>query len=210
MWEIGQSEIGQSEIGQSGIGQTGIEQSDLPDFCRKPTLVLGVGNILFGDDGFGCAVVDYLESHYRVPEAVCLLDVGTGVRKLLFTLCLSSARPQRLLILDAIDAGRSPGEIFEIDPAEIPPVKLDDFSMHQLPTSNLLRELQKTCGVEVRVLACQTGPLPEEISLGLSKVVSDAVPRAAEWLVREYFPRTTASPVKNILTAVQRQAGAIV
>jgi len=167
------------------------DESDLPDYCRKPTVVLGVGNILFGDDGFGCAVVDYIESHYRVPEAVCLLDAGTGVRKLLFTLCLSSARPQRLLILDAIDAGRTPGEIFQIDPAEIPPVKLDDFSMHQLPTSNMLRELQETCGVEVRVLACQTGPLPEEISQGLSKAVGDAVPQAAEWLVREYFPSAT-------------------
>ena len=124
-------------------GQVEIDPSNLPDFCRKPSLVLGVGNLLFGDDGFGCAVVDYIESHYQVPEAVCLLDAGTGVRKLLFTLCLSSARPRRLLILDAIDAGRTPGEIFEIDPAEIPVVKLDDFSMHQLPTSNLLRELQK-------------------------------------------------------------------
>src|SRR5438552_3593102 len=104
-----------------------IDQADLPEFCRKPTLVLGCGNILFGDDGFGCAVVDYLEAHYRIPEAVCLLDVGTGVRKLLFTLCLSSVRPERLLILDAIDAGRSPGEIFEIDPGDIPAVKLDDF-----------------------------------------------------------------------------------
>ena len=168
-----------------------IEECDLPDFCRKPTVVLGVGNILFGDDGFGCAVVDYVEANYPVPEAVCLLDVGTGVHKLLFTLCLSSARPQRLLILDAIDAGRSPGEIFQIDPAEIPAVKLDDFSLHQLPTSNLLRELQETCGVEVRVLACQTGPLPEEISQGLSKAVSDAVPQAAEWLVRDYFPCAT-------------------
>jgi len=176
MWEIGRSEI---------------DESDLPDFCRKPTLVLGVGNILFGDDGFGCAVVEHVEERYPVPEAVCLLDVGTGVRKLLFTLCLSSARPQRLLILDAIDAGRSPGEIFEIDPAEIPPVKLDDFSLHQLPTSNLLRELQESCGVEVRVLACQTGPLPEDISQGLSKAVGDAVPQAAEWLVREYFPSAT-------------------
>jgi coenzyme F420 hydrogenase subunit delta len=174
-----------------------IDQSDLPVFCRKPTLVLGCGNVLFGDDGFGCAVVDYLEAHYRIPEAVCLLDVGTGVRKLLFTLCLSPARPQRLLILDAIDAGRSAGEIFEIDPAEIPAVKLDDFSLHQLPTSNLLRELQESCGVEVRVLACQTGPLPEEISQGLSKLVNAAVPRAAEWLVGKYFPRATVLPARN-------------
>ena len=163
-----------------------IESSDLPEFCRKPTLVLGCGNVLFGDDGFGCAVVDYLERHYSVSEDTCLLDVGTGVRKLLFTLCLSPTRPKRLLILDAIDAGRSPGEIFEIDPSEIPAVKLDDFSLHQLPTSNLLRELQETCGVEVRVLACQTGPLPEEISQGLSKEISAAVPRAAHWLAHEY------------------------
>jgi coenzyme F420 hydrogenase subunit delta len=164
-----------------------VEKSDLPEFCSKPMLVLGCGNTLFGDDGFGCAVIEYVEANYTVPESVCLLDVGTGVRKLLFTLCLSPIRPKRLLIIDAIDAGRSPGEVFEIDPAEIPPVKLDDFSLHQLPTSNLLRELQETCGVEVRVLACQTGPLPEEVQTGFSDAVSRAVPRAAELLVREHF-----------------------
>ena len=90
------------EIDQSAS----LDAANLPDYCRKPTVVLGVGNILFGDDGFGCAVVDYVEAHYRVPESVCLLDAGTGVRSLLFTLCLSAERPQRLLILDAIDAGR--------------------------------------------------------------------------------------------------------
>jgi coenzyme F420 hydrogenase subunit delta len=166
-----------------------IERSDLPDFCRKPTLVLGCGNTLFGDDGFGCAVVEYIESHCEVPDSVCVLDVGTGVRKLLFTLCLSPTRPQRLLVLDAIDAGRSPGEVFEVDPSEIPVAKLDDFSLHQLPTSNLLRELQETCGVEVRVLACQTGPLPEQVSEGLSEEVSRAVPEAALWLVRQRLLR---------------------
>lgn len=170
-----------------------IEQSDLPDFCRKPTLVLGCGNMLFGDDGFGCVVVAYVEAHCEVPEAVCLLDVGTGVRKLLFTLCLSPARPQRLIIIDAIDASRTPGEVFEINPSEIPVAKLDDFSLHQLPTSNLLRELQETCGVEVRVLACQTGPLPEQVQEGLSDAVSRAVPKASEWLAREYFVRPTGA-----------------
>ena len=170
-------------------------QSYLPEFCQKPTLVLGCGNLLFGDDGFGCALVEYVESHYRVPDDVCIRDAGTGVRSLLFTLCLSSARPERLLIVDALDAGRAPGEFFELDPAHIPPVKLDDFSMHQIPTSNLLRELQETCGVEVRVLACQTGPLPKEISPGLSSPVQAALPLAAEWLVREYLPDHCCRPI---------------
>ncbi|MGA2771843.1 MAG: hypothetical protein ABSG26_13610, partial [Bryobacteraceae bacterium] len=66
-------------------------------------------------------------------------------------------------------------------------VKLDDFSMHQLPTSNLLRELQQQTGVEVRVLACQTGPLPEQVCPGLSEAVRRALPHAAEWVEREYF-----------------------
>ena len=161
--------------------------SDLPEFCRAPTLVLGCGNILFGDDGFGCALVEFVQSRGGMPAGVCLLDAGTGVRKLLFTLCLSPVRPRRLLIVDALDAGRSAGELFEIDPAEIPAVKLDDFSIHQLPTSNLLRELEEYRGVEVRVLACQTGPLPEEVRPGLSPEVEAALPRAARWLVREYL-----------------------
>jgi coenzyme F420 hydrogenase subunit delta len=170
------------------------DQSDLPEFCQKPWLVLGCGNVLFGDDGFGCALVEYVQSHHRVPDNVCMLDVGTGVRKLLFTLCLSPVRPRRLLIVDALDAGRPTGELFEIDPADIPPIKMDDFSMHQLPTSNLLRELEEACGVEVRVLACQTGPLPQEISPGLSPPVEAALRRAAEWLVREYLSRDDRLP----------------
>ena len=164
-----------------------MEEDVTPDFCCKPALILGCGNVFFGDDGFGCALADYLEKHFDVPGSVCLLDAGTGVRKLLFTLCISSVRPRRLLIVDAADFGREPGEWFELDPTEIPAVKLDDFSMHQLPTSNLLRELAEQAGVEVRVLACQTGPLPAEISPGLSEPVRQAVPEAAAWVARNYY-----------------------
>lgn len=171
----------------------------LPDFCRKATLVLGCGNTLFGDDGFGCALVNYFERHGGAPESVCLLEAGTGVRQLLFTLCLSPQRPKRILVLDAADVGRSPGDLLELDPADIPPVKLDDFSMHQLPTSNLLRELQEHCGVEVRVLVCQPGLLPGEVRPGLSAEVRAALPRAARWVTREYFtteqrPRRKEAP----------------
>ena len=163
-----------------------MDEDAAPDFCSKPTLILGCGNLLFGDDGFGCALVEHLERNWDVPDGVCVLDAGTGVRKLLFTLCLSPVRPRRILILDAIDAGREAGEWFEIDLAAIPAVKLDDFSMHQIPTSNLLRELEQHAGVEVRVLACQTGPLPSEICPGLSEPVRRAVPEAAAWIAKEY------------------------
>ena len=171
----------------------GEPQNELPQFCRQPLVILGCGNIFFGDDAFGCAVVEYVESHGGVPDSVYLLDAGTGVRNLLFTICLSPVRPKRILIIDAVDVGRAPGELFELDPAEIPAVKIDDFSMHQMPTSNLLRDLQEQCGVEVRVLACQTTDLPDQVAPGLSAPVQRAVAEAAEWIAREYFAKDAAA-----------------
>ena len=160
---------------------------ELPQFCCQPVVILGCGNVFFGDDAFGCAVVEHLETRGGAPDGVCLLDAGTGVRNLLFTITLSPVKPRRLLIVDAIDVGRTPGELFELDPAEIPAVKLDDFSMHQMPTSNLLRELQAECGIEVRILACQTGELPDQVAPGLSAPVERAVAEAAARIEREYF-----------------------
>ena len=65
-----------------------INLEHLPAFCRARVLILGVGNLLFGDDGFGPAVAEHLDKLYAPSDDVYIMDVGTGVRKLLFTLTL--------------------------------------------------------------------------------------------------------------------------
>ncbi len=159
----------------------------LPVYCRKKILIVGVGNKLFGDDGFGPEVVEYLTNHCSIPENICLLDVGTGVRKILFTISLSEARPEVIVIIDAVDKGRKPGEIFDISLDEIPKEKIDDFSIHQVPSSNLLKELQDLCSVKVRIMVCQTKTIPETIQSGLSKPVKKAVRLMAKKIAEEYF-----------------------
>jgi coenzyme F420 hydrogenase subunit delta len=158
-----------------------------PIYCQKEILVAGCGNKLFGDDGFGPEVVEYLLSHYTIPDSICLLDVGTGIRKILFTISLSGPRPKVIVIIDAVDKERKPGEIFEITLDEIPKEKIDDFSIHQVPSSNLLKELQDFCSVKVRIMACQIKMIPEEMQSGLSEEVEKAVPLMAQWIVKEYF-----------------------
>ena len=159
----------------------------LPVYCRKKILIVGVGNKLFGDDGFGPEVVEYLTNHYSIPENICLLDVGTGARKILFTISLSKARPEVIVIIDAVDKGRKPGEIFDISLDEIPKEKIDDFSIHQVPSSNLLKELQDLCSVKVRIMVCQTKTIPETIQSGLSKPVKKAVLLMSKKISGEYF-----------------------
>ena len=159
----------------------------LPVYCQKEILIAGCGNKLFGDDGFGPEVIDYLLEHYSIPKNICLMDVGTGIRKILFTISLSEPRPKVIVIIDAVDKGRKPGELFEISLDEIPLEKIDDFSMHQVPSSNLLKELQDLCSVKVRVLACQIEAIPEAMREGLSEPLKKAVPLLARRIAAEFF-----------------------
>ena len=148
----------------------------IPDIPDKNVLVFGCGNILFGDDGFGPRVAEELIKKYPLPENVGVINTGTGVRNILFDIALSEKKPERIIIIDAIDAGKTPGEIFELPIDEIPEKKIDDFSMHQLPTSNLLKELKDLCKVDVIIIACQIENIPTEVSATISKKLLDAIP----------------------------------
>jgi coenzyme F420 hydrogenase subunit delta len=164
---------------------------EFPSYCRKKILITGVGNKLFGDDGFGPEVIEYLERHYTIPENVCLADVGTGIRRILFTITLSEVRPKIIVVIDAVDKGREPGEIFDISLDEIPLEKIDDFSIHQVPSSNLLKELQDFCSVKVVIKVCQVESIPETIQSGLSKPLKKAVPLMAQMIAEEFFESET-------------------
>ncbi|GFH63469.1 MAG: hydrogenase maturation protease, partial [Candidatus Desulfovibrio kirbyi] len=45
---------------------------------QKNVLILGVGNILLTDEGFGVRAVEYLQSRYQWPASVRLMDGGTS------------------------------------------------------------------------------------------------------------------------------------
>ena len=158
----------------------------LPSFCRARVLILGVGNVLFGNDGFGPEVTDHLTRHFVIPDDVDILDVGTGARKVLFTVSLSETRPQEIVIVDAVDWGQEIGSVSEIPVESLPITKVDDFSLHQVPTSNMLRELQDDCGVKVSVIVCDVGEVPQMIEPGLSYEVEAAVNVAAQKIAGRY------------------------
>jgi coenzyme F420 hydrogenase subunit delta len=152
-----------------------------PELFQKPIVICGCGNALFGDDGFGPAVIEHLHHHYQLPGDVSAVDAGTSIRDLLFDLIFGDTKPGLIIIVDAVfHPGRRPGDIFEIPVAAIPGNLLGDFSLHQFPTVNMLAELEETSGIEVRVVVAQTEPLPEEVHPGLSPAVEQAVPLACE------------------------------
>lgn len=153
--------------------------SNYPDHCIATVLVLGCGNLLLGDDGFGPAIIKrYLASH-KPRRGLFLMDAHTSVKGILFDILLSDVRPHTIIIVDAVDQGRRPGEVFELDINSIPEKNRDNFSLHQMAGSNLLKELAAV-GVRVRVLVCQVKCIPDEVTSGLSPEVEGAIANACD------------------------------
>ncbi len=161
----------------------------IQDIIKNPILILGCGNILFGDDGFGPAVIEHLEAHCSLPDTVLAVDMGTGIKEFLFDLIMAPVKPKRIFILDAISqTDRKAGELFEIRLDRFQEGKKGDRLFHQFPSIDQLQQLGSLTGVEMRILAVQVKGVPDSVSPGLSSEVQEAVPRACDWLIKEIGP----------------------
>lgn len=74
-------------------------------------IVLGLGNILYGDEGFGVLLAQRLYAHWDFPENVEIVDGGTQGQ----TLLTFVERADKLLVLDAVDFGLEPGQLVQRD-----------------------------------------------------------------------------------------------
>ncbi|MBW1990950.1 MAG: hydrogenase maturation protease [Deltaproteobacteria bacterium] len=148
-------------------------------------LIFGCGNVLRGDDGLGPAVVKRLQEHYELPEGVLALDVGTGLREALLDLMLSGHQPRQIIIVDAMDLpGQLPGEVREIALEDLPVSYTANFSLHQFPSVNMLKELRACTGATLTLLAVQVGESRGDIRETLSPPVADAVDTVCRLILR--------------------------
>jgi coenzyme F420 hydrogenase subunit delta len=162
------------------------EAGMIQDIIKNPILILGCGNMLFGDDGFGPAVIEHLEANFSLPETVLAVDMGTGIKEFLFDLIMAPVKPERIFILDATSqSDRKAGELFEIQLDRFQEGKKGDRLFHQFPSIDQLQQLGSLTGVDIRILAVQVKEVPDSVRPGLSSEVNEAIPRACAWLIKE-------------------------
>ncbi len=114
-------------------------------------MVLGVGNILYSDDGFGIKVVEQLEKNYVFPDHVTIVDGGVLGINLLGV--ISHAR--KLIVVDTILNKGNPGDLHRIEGNEIPNRILGKNSMHQMDL------------LEALTLCRLMGNVPDTVILGV-------------------------------------------
>ena len=142
-----------------------------------PVLVLGLGNTLLTDDGFGPALVERLRgSEDRWNGQVEFVDGGTQGLALLGQL----AGRRALIILDALTTGALPGTIHRFTLSELNTVTpVRGASVHEGNAGELLNATQLLGELPDRLFVVGVEPQEIRTGLGLSSPVQDALPRAA-------------------------------
>jgi coenzyme F420 hydrogenase subunit delta len=143
------------------------------------TLVVGCGNVLFQDDGFGPRVAQEL-STYELPPGIRVIDGGTGAPHLIFTLLDETCK--KLIILDCISWGAKPGTLRKFTVDELPKGKFIDA--HNWTLSEPLHAIKDK--VNIVVIGCQPAKVSEpDIVWELSPEVERAVPVAIKMVLEE-------------------------
>lgn len=151
---------------------------------NRKTLVLGLGNVILGDEGVGVHVVRALEKHTLPPDVECL-DGGTGG----FVLLEPLQNAGRIVMIDAAADGNPVGTVTRTTPRfsrDYPPT----LTAHDIGVKDLLDVFYiQGGGPEVVLYAIAIDP-KQPISMELSPEIA----KAAEETVTRILAELASSP----------------
>ncbi len=151
------------------------------------TLILGIGNILWADEGFGIRTIETLHARYTFPDTVRIMDGGTqGIFLLPYV-----RDAKRLLIFDAVDYGLPPATMKLIRGDDVPRfMGAKKVSMHQAGFQEVLSTAQLTddlpeelilIGVQPELLDDYGGSLRDSVKAQIDPAIHLALEILADW-----------------------------
>jgi hydrogenase 3 maturation protease len=150
--------------------------SDIRKRVRGKPAVVGIGNIMRGDDGLGPKLIELLKTSRKAPQA--LFDCGTAPENYIFPILASGA--DTVIFVDACDFHSFPGDIRIFDLDEISDVS---FSTHS-PSPRLFTDLLKTGKENINMFIVSVQPKTVKLGASLSPEVTSALGLLADMLVK--------------------------
>ena len=138
----------------------------------KQIAIIGVGNLLMGDEGVGIHAIKHLRQ-FEWPENVELIDAGVPGAALLHIL----EKYDLNIIIDCADFGKEPGEILEVDVRHLKKPDEDVISLHGtslLGTISLAEQLNIKTG---KIILICVQPQTIEMTGELSDTVQSSLPK---------------------------------
>lgn len=143
--------------------------------------VMGIGNILLQDEGFGVRVIEELQRRYSFPDTVQVLDGGTlGMDLLRFI-----TGTTKLLVVDAIAGGGTAGTYYRFTGNEVKVYFQDKVSLHELGIRDVLTTLEILDQPVDEVVVMGVEPAVVELGLELTPVVAATVDKVVDAVITQ-------------------------
>ena len=158
-----------------------IGDNPFDEIYATEVMVLGIGCILYSDEGFGVRVVEKMETFYEFSDNVLLVDGGVLGINLLGVI----SKPDHLIVVDAIRNKGKPGDLYRLTGDQIPLRIRAKNSLHQVDFLEALTLCQALDKVPETVII---GVEPEDIdtqSLELTPTVKTKIDPVIEMVLTE-------------------------
>ena len=149
----------------------------LEELRNTKTIILGIGNILKGDDALGPMICERLKAEKISADVI---DASTVPENYIQKIIKKS--PQNLIILDVIDFGAEPGTIKAFEIEDLNSIVI---STHTLSPRIFIDMIRKSIELNVYIIGVQ--PLQTQLGSPVSKEVKKAIDDLTE-IMKEIFP----------------------
>lgn len=143
--------------------------------------VLGVGNILLKDEGFGVSVVNYIKEKNLLPEGVNIIDGGTGGMRLIPIIMNTDC----LIVIDAVKGNGTPGDIYRFTIKDIPLKIRQKTSLHEISLQEVFSLLNLLEGKNPETIIIGVEPKETSFGMGFSQEVESVIPAVASKVIEE-------------------------
>lgn len=169
---------------------------------RIATLVLGLGNVLCGDDGVGVIAVHLLRRIYELPPGVRVVDGGTLGLDLLALVAASD----RVILVDAVRADAPAGTLVRIAGDDVPAAVHERLSPHQVGVADLLAGAALCNSYPEEVTIVGIVPATTELQIGCSPAVASQIDALVDSVLAE-LRRLGVEPMRRETALSARDDG---
>jgi hydrogenase maturation protease len=163
----------------------GGEENSLPFSLsaeRKYLTVLGLGNIIMGDEGFGVHFIRwFMNRHPVIPDNVLLMDGGTLGYVLLDAICSCD----HLIVIDVLKLEDTPGNVYRFTHEEIEDHLPPPTSAHEVKFADVMCKADMMGEMPDTVFLCIVPEQYQEMDLHLTPALRDKFPVVEQALLQE-------------------------
>ena len=148
---------------------------------KEKVTILGVGNILLRDEGFGVHFIRWFSQRYKPSENVSIIDGGTLGYALLDIICSCD----NLIVIDVLKAKDTPGSIYRFNTQEMQAHMPPPTTAHEVTFFDVLFKVELLDELPETIFLCIVPKEYGEMNLKMTAMIEEKFPVMEKFLLEE-------------------------